>query len=114
MKRVIIESPYKGNSYADLEENMRYLRACIRDCLLRGEAPFASHAIYTQEGVLDDIIESERNQGIEACFAWRLVADLTVVYTDKGISTGMRCGIDHALAAGLPIEYRSLADCKEE
>lgn len=50
MRRVIVESPYAG----DIERNMRYLRACLADCLRRGEAPFASHAIYTQPGVLDD------------------------------------------------------------
>ena len=52
MTRVIVESPYAG----DIEKNMRYLRACIRDCLLRGETPYASHALYTQDGVLRDDI----------------------------------------------------------
>lgn len=41
MRRVIIESPYHGN----VERNLRYLRACLRDSLLRGEAPFASHGL---------------------------------------------------------------------
>lgn len=50
MRRVIIESPYAGN----VEANATYLRRCLRDSLLRGEAPFASHAIYTLPGVLDD------------------------------------------------------------
>lgn len=47
---VIIESPYAG----DVDRNLEYLRAAMRDCLKRGEAPFASHALYTQPGVLDD------------------------------------------------------------
>lgn len=52
MIRVIIESPYAG----DVDANLTYLRACLRDCLLRGEAPFASHGLYAQPGVLDDAI----------------------------------------------------------
>ena len=104
MRRVIIESPFAG----DVDRNLRYLRACIRDCLLRGEAPFASHAIYTQAGVLDDEVPKERQHGIEAGFAWRETADATVVYTDLGMSRGMRFGIEHAESIGHPIEYRTL------
>ena len=43
MRFVIIESPYAGN----VEENEEYARKCLRDCLMRGEAPFASHLLYT-------------------------------------------------------------------
>ena len=104
MKRVIIESPYAG----DIETNLSYLRAAMRDCLLRGEAPFASHALYTQPGVLDDNDSNERAMGIQAGFAWRAAADMTVVYTDLGASRGMQYGIDHATNLGHPIEFRSL------
>jgi hypothetical protein len=104
VRLVIIESPFAG--YVD--RNLRYLRACIRDCLLRGEAPFASHAIYTQAGVLDDDVPEERRHGIEAGFAWREKADATVVYTDLGTSIGMRYGIEHAKSIGHPVEYRTL------
>ncbi len=102
---VIIESPFAG----DVETNLRYLRAAMRDCLLRGEAPYASHALYTQPGVLDDDIPAEREHGIQAGFAWRASADATVVYTDLGTTKGMQYGIDHAEKAGRPIEYRQLS-----
>jgi hypothetical protein len=46
MRRVIIESPYSG----DVETNVAYARAALRDCLSRGEAPLASHLLYTQPG----------------------------------------------------------------
>jgi hypothetical protein len=105
MKRVIVESPYAG----DVERNLEYLRACMHDCLMRGEAPFASHALYTQPGVLDDNISQQRDLGIAAGFAWRNVAHVTVVYTDLGVSRGMQYGIDHAKRNGLAIEFRSLA-----
>jgi hypothetical protein len=104
MRRVIIESPYAG----DVERNLRYLRACMADCLRRGEAPFASHGLYTQDGVLDDTVPAERALGITAGFAWRRMADATVVYMDLGVSSGMRFGVTDADRIGCPIEYREL------
>lgn len=104
MKRVILESPYAG----DVTVNLAYLRRCLRDSLLRGESPFCSHGLYTQPGVLDDSVPDERRHGVEAGFAWRDVADLTVVYIDLGISPGMESGIKDATSKGRPVEYRSL------
>jgi hypothetical protein len=104
MKRVVIESPYAG----DVTRNLEYLRACMHDCLMRGEAPYASHGLYTQPGVLDDSIPKERRLGIEAGFMWRDASDYTVVYTDYGITKGMAYGIDHAIDTGHPVEYRRL------
>lgn len=89
MRRVIIESPYAG----DVEENLRYLRAAMTDCLRRGEAPFASHALYTQPGVLNDDDPTERELGITAGFAWRETAAATVFYLDRGVSHGMVRGL---------------------
>lgn len=90
--RVIIESRFAG----DVERNLRYLRACMADCLARGEAPFASHGLYTQPGVLDDGNPAERAIGIAAGFAWREVADATVLYLDLGVSSGMSAGLRDA------------------
>ena len=104
MKKVILESPYAG----DVQANVEYARLCLRDCLLRNEAPIASHLLYTQPGVLDDLIPSERAMGIEAGLAWGAGADMTVVYTDKGISRGMQYGIERAEKEGRPVEYRKI------
>jgi len=101
---VIVESPFAG----DVERNLAYCRAAMADCLRRNEAPFASHALYTQPGVLDDQDEDQRARGILAGFSWRSCADATVVYCDRGISTGMAKGIDHARSIGSPLEYRWL------
>lgn len=106
IRRVIVESPYAG----DVERNAAYARAALADCLRRGEAPFASHLLYTQPGVLDDDVPEERAWGIEAGLAWGSVADATVVYGDLGTSRGMEYGIAAAEAAGRPIEYRLLSD----
>lgn len=103
-RRVVIESPYAG----DVERNTRYARAAMRDSLLRGEAPFASHLLYTQQGVLNDDVPEEREHGIEAGLAWVKGADLTAVYTDLGISEGMQRGIQRARTEDRGIEFRSL------
>lgn len=102
---VFLESLYAG----EVETNIDYARACMKDCLNRGEAPFASHLLYTQPGVLDDTVREERAKGIQAGFAWRRAAKKTVVYTDLGFSNGMRFGIaDASSIHGHEIEYRTL------
>jgi len=106
MRLVILESPYAG----DVVANVEYARRCVRDSLTRGEAPIASHLLYTQPGILDDNDPVERAQGIDAGLAWRKVAEASVVYTDRGISPGMRYGIDAALRAGRPVEFRKLGE----
>jgi hypothetical protein len=113
MRMVIVESPYAGHGWWLLAlwrrwMNIRYARACLADCLRRGEAPFASHLLYTQPGVLDDGNTVERRQGILAGLEVGLRADRTVVYTDLGLSGGMRQGIAAANDADRPVEYRTL------
>ena len=102
---VILESPYAG----DVDFNLTYARACLRDSLQRGEAPIASHLLYTQPGVLDDSIPRERQQGIDAGLAWHNVSDYTVAYLDLGVSAGMLYGIRRASEAGKRIEIRFLS-----
>jgi hypothetical protein len=102
---VILESPYAG----DIEANVAYARACLHDSLLRGEAPIASHLLYTQPGVLNDDVAAEREHGIKAGLSWLRVAEASVVYVDRGISRGMQYGIDAATAAGIPVEMRRLS-----
>lgn len=101
---VIVESPYAG----DVVRNVAYARACLRDSLRRGEAPLASHLLYTQPGVLDDDKLDERAQGIAAGLEWGTAGDMTAVYTDLGISRGMELGIAAAQADARPIERRQL------
>jgi len=103
---VIIESPYAGN----VELNVRYARAAMRDSLMKGEAPFASHLLYTQEGVLDDTIPEQRTRGIEAGLEFTRVADRVAVYCDLGVSEGMKLGIDRHEKNGTPVELRYVPD----
>lgn len=107
MRLVILESPYAGN-FIQRWLNRRYARRCVRHSLSLGEAPIASHLLYTQPGILRDGVASERRWGIDAGLAWREVAHASVVYTDRGVSPGMQFGMDAARRRGIPIEVRSL------
>jgi len=104
MRLTIIESPFAG----DVEKHKAYAKRAVHDALLRGEAPIASHLLFTQEGVLDDAKPDERKLGIEAGLAWYQVAQLSAVYLDCGQSHGMIEGQERATAWGVPIEYRFL------
>ncbi len=101
---VVIESPYAG----DVEKNIDYARRCLKDCFKRGEFPFASHLLYTQKGILDDNDKKERKKGINAGFAWGSKANLTAVYTDLGITKGMKQGIRNAKKQGRKLVFRTL------
>jgi hypothetical protein len=104
MKRVVIESPLAG----DREFNKRYARACMLDSLRRGEAPYASHLLFDQPGLLDDDNTSERELGITAGFAWGEAAELRAFYIDLGVSLGMERGMVEATRLDQPVEMRSL------
>lgn len=106
MIRVVLESPFAG----DVERNIKYARACVRDSLSRGEAPIASHLLYTQDGILDDDIPEERKWGIDAGLAWKEVADKHVFYIDYGMSNGMNYAKQYATDNDIPIEIRKLYD----
>lgn len=104
MRKVIIESPFAG----DIKENIKYARECMRHAISKGEAPLASHLLYTQPGILDDLNPSERAMGIEAGLVWGRLADATVVYEDLGISDGMVLGVERAKAEGRTVEFRRI------
>lgn len=117
MKLVIIESPYRG----DVTRNTRYLRACIRDCLKRGESPYASHRMLTD--ALNDDDPEERAIGIEAGLAWRHAMSPVfrndgaiigysparhVFYLDIGATTGMLLAKKRYDDERIPYEERTL------
>lgn len=103
---VILESPYAG----EVEANVAYARACMSDSLARGEAPYASHLLYTQ--VLDDTVPEQRAQGIAAGLAWRHAGARPVFYIDRGYSTGMLAARDTYEREGIFYEVRRLAGGK--
>lgn len=112
MIRVLIESPFTGKGDSEKERlknrelNIEYARSCLNDSLMKGEAPYASHLLYTQKGILDDDLPEERTLGIEAGLIWGSQAEKTVVYLDRGLSKGMVFGVERALKENREIEFR--------
>ncbi len=114
---VIIESPFGGrqvrtpigSTFLSETKNVEYLRAVMHDCLVNHhEAPYASHALYTQPGVLRDDVEEERKLGIGAGFVWATLAPVRVFYIDRGISEGMVHGLKHAISEEQVVVFRRL------
>lgn len=85
MRRVILESPYAG----DVDANLAYARQKLRQLVLRGDAPIASHLLLTQPGILDDNNKAERETGISAGLEWYSAADVIVFAAGRGWSPGM-------------------------
>lgn len=108
MIRVILESPLSAVTRAAIEFNKEYAKRAMRDSLKRGEAPYASHLLFDQPGVLDELNANDRILGMAAGQAWYSCAEKIVVYEDYGISPGMYAGIGVALKLGIPIEYRKI------
>ena len=102
---VIVESPYRGK---DVNSNIAYARAAVRDCIDRNELPFASHLLYTQVGVLNDDVASERNLGIGLNLEMIQRADLVAAYVDHGLSTGMISALHYAQTQNVKIQFRKL------
>uniref|UniRef100_A0AAU8HZ04 DUF7768 domain-containing protein n=1 Tax=Rhizobium phage IG49 TaxID=3129228 RepID=A0AAU8HZ04_9CAUD len=110
MKIVQIESPFSPSNGKTVEENIEYARKAVKAVLLSGFTPFASHLLYTQDGVLDDNIPSERKLGIDAGFEFyrQRRVDECWIYTENGISSGMIAGIECALESGIPLVFASI------
>lgn len=121
MKRVVIESPLKGQVptwcprwLAPVFErygrwkNKRYAMRCVLDSLSRGEAPYASHLFFDRPGMLDDSDDVQRRLGMEAGFAWGEAAELRAVYIDRGVSSGMQLGLQRAEQLGQAYEIRHI------
>jgi hypothetical protein len=104
MRLVVLESPYAG----DVEKNLEYARKCVLDSLTRGEAPIASHLLYTQKGILDDDKPEERKLGIAAGMAWAKVAECTVFYVDYGFTDGMHLAYKQCILNSTNYELREI------
>ncbi len=113
---VVIETPFRSKKInekerlAEEKKNIWYTRLCVHDSIIKGEQPYASHLLYTQPGILNDQIEEERDLGIAAGILWGSLANKIAVYTDLGISEGMKFGIKAAKKRGAAIDYRKLSN----
>jgi hypothetical protein len=100
----IIESPYAG----DIERNTRYAQLAMRDSIMRGECPFASHLLYPQPNILNEFDPAERALGIELGYRLWPHASVIAFYCDLGISNGMKMAAERAGKEGLLIDMRRI------
>lgn len=105
---VVVESPLSAPSRVLRTANLAYAKRAILDCLRRNESPIASHVLLAQPDVLDDFDPEQRTLGMSAGWRWIERADIVAVYTDRGISSGMKQGIAVADAEHVPVVYRSI------
>jgi hypothetical protein len=122
MLRVNVESPCRGKVphwiptnplRAAVERALRfrnqmYAIDCIRDCLRRGEAPYASHVMFAFTGILNDASEYDRALGLDCGDAWSAGADYHVFYCDYGMSPGMLRRWDECMQEGRTVVKRYL------
>lgn len=110
MDIVIIESAF--GSTDDLDACAEYATQCVRNSLLRGEAPFHVTLLYLS------CIEVNDPAGQEAAsLAARAVtgmADRVAAYVDRGITPTMRAIIAHANRLSIPVAYRSTKKPEED
>lgn len=116
---VCIESPFKPSerdvkeyegrySRAELlRQNLIYARLALLNSLLRGEAPLASHLLYTQ--VWSEKPEL-RESGIKAGLEVHHMCALVALYVDLGVSAGMKAAEDHAHLLGTERGRRTVLD----
>ncbi len=104
--RTVVESPYNPSNGRTLEENERYAILCCLDVLRMGHSPYASHVFFGR--FLDEMKPAERELGMKAGFEWGSQAQICAVYTDHGITDGMKEGIKRAKALGIRVEHREL------
>lgn len=110
--RVMIESPFAGNSATAIGLNRLYGREALRDSLLRGEAPMAASVLYAQTFVLDQDDADERELIEMAGASWLPLVDRVIAYVDRGITPSMEAGIRRARELGVPVEERSIPSWK--
>lgn len=84
--------------------NRMYITECIRDSLLRGEAPIINRFLYNFAS--DPTVPEELEHSLQAGLSWGRCASSTVVYTDYGVTSNMEQDIQDALVQRRPVVYR--------
>ena len=106
MRLVMVESPYRATEHRTLAQHREYLRMALADCIRRNESPMASHHLFPE--ILNDDTPYERALGIRAGLAWGRHCDAVAVYSDLGVTPGMREAISEYKSAGKVIEWRGI------
>ncbi|MCY9866105.1 hypothetical protein OTK49_26570 [Vibrio coralliirubri] len=104
---VIIESPFANESPTLLSENLLYLNAVARKVTVEDQMnPLFFHSYYTQ--FLDDNNQRERNNGLQSSFEFHDDIMPRLITIDRGISTGMKLGMERGLTHGAHPVFISL------
>lgn len=104
MQKVIVETPYSS----DRPLNIAYLKACLRNCILRNESPYASHWMIAESGILNEDDPAERKLGIELGHLWITHDNTSIFYLDRGFSHGMALGLQARLRIDRKFIFRIL------
>lgn len=86
-----------------------YLRDAVKDSVVRGEAPFVTHAVVLSAS---DMAGASNLRYVMACMSvWMQDAEAAVWYSDiGGEDPDVRLMLGYAQNLGLPIERRSLPE----
>lgn len=102
VKITIVESPYTTTRASPLE-CVRYACWACFDCVMRGEAPFASHLLYAQ--ILPETKHSRQIGLAMRDTIAKATMGLVAQYTDLGVTPGMVRDVDCTAV----VEQRTLA-----
>jgi len=105
-RKVIIESPFHGETKEDIAANVAYARSCCAHSFGQGEDPFASHLFYPQ--FLLDSDPELRQLGIALGYDKWHTADEVVFYVDRGFSPGMKNALVKAASEKKLFSIRTL------
>lgn len=103
--RVIVESPFKNDDPKVFCENIIYTNMVARHLTLKcNYSPLFFHTFYTQ--FLNDNDPEERNTGLTASFTHHDYITKRIVAVDRGISEGMKKGVENGLEIGcMPVLF---------
>lgn len=108
--RVIVESPFKAETKKLGLENLIYANMVARHLTLKcNYSPLFFHTFYTQ--FLDDDNAEERLTGLEASFTHHDYINKRIVTLDRGITEGMKKGVENGLEIGcMPVLFSLSTD----
>src|SRR5262245_30775558 len=99
----LVISPYRGDQPGMLELNKAYLNVAIRDAVIRGYSPVATHKMFTES--LNDNDPTERILGMQQRDTFMRVSEGGWVNTDLEVSNGMKEDIEALKKRGIPVDY---------
>lgn len=107
-KTAVIISPFMVEYPSKKDLFYRYAKRCAQDSMRRNEAPLVSHVFY-YDLFGYSTVAIERDLGFNSQLAWIRKCDLVVVYSDYGMTQGMKAAVDYAKFKNKKIEFRVIS-----